>query len=161
VLCFGVDHLEHRLQCRDFLWDILIIRALGRRNFVMNRFGSLQRQAPWTPFVVASAALGLALYCLRTRHSPTASASKPSQVKAPQPCQASDADHKFNIMSDQDRAYHERFMREAIAMVNPFCFPSQVPLLTHHLNRLSLPSRAMKHLSVVSSSRTAKSLDAA
>ncbi|OAK97896.1 cytidine deaminase-like protein [Phaeosphaeriaceae sp. SRC1lsM3a] len=82
----------------------------------MNSTRDLQRQAPWTPFVVASAALGLALYYMHTRHSPTASAAKPSQVNATQPCQDSDADHRLQIMSAQDRAYHERFMREAIAM---------------------------------------------
>lgn len=146
-----------QLQRRDFCFG----KSSWAQLPLMNSTRDLQRQAPWTPFVVASAALGLALYYMHTRHSPTASAAKPSQVNATQPCQDSDADHRLQIMSAQDRAYHERFMREAIAMVNHTCAPSPVRMLTHHLHRRSSPSRATKHLSAVSLSRTARSLAAA
>jgi tRNA-specific adenosine deaminase 2 len=85
----------------------------------MFKIGSLQRQAPsWTPFVVASAALGLALYYLRTLRTsqPPSSASELSQVNQQQPCQG--PDEILAAMDADERAYHERFMREAIAMVN-------------------------------------------
>jgi tRNA-specific adenosine deaminase 2 len=81
----------------------------------MIRTGRLQRQQPWAPFIVASAALGLALYYLYTINPPQSSAPRSSQVNEEQPCQASD---KPNEMNAEERAYHERFMREAIAMVN-------------------------------------------
>lgn len=84
----------------------------------MNRTGKLQRQQLWTPFVVASAALGLALYYLHTRKSTTSSAPEVTQVNEEQTCQASEDDHKLDAMNAEERAYHERFMREAIAMVN-------------------------------------------
>jgi tRNA-specific adenosine deaminase 2 len=78
-----------------------------------------KRQEPWTPFVVACAALGLALYYAHTsRSSLPSSASNLSQVNAQQPCQASDEDQVLDAMNPEERAYHERFMREAIAMVN-------------------------------------------
>lgn len=35
----------------------------------------------------------------------------------PQPCQAPAADHDADDMDPVERAYHERFMREAISMV--------------------------------------------
>jgi hypothetical protein len=127
------------------------------RNFLMNRTGRLQRQQPWTPFVVASAALGLALYYLHTRgRKPSPTAPEPSQVDEEQACQASDDDHKLGAMNTEERAYHERFMREAIAMVHhPFSLTLPTAMLTHH-HRLNLHSRAMRHLLAVSLSRTAK-----
>jgi hypothetical protein len=90
------------------------------RNFLMNRTGRLLRQEQWTPIVVASAALGLALYHLYTRGRKPAppSALDRSQVGEEQTCQASDDDHKLDAMNAEERAYHERFMREAIAMVH-------------------------------------------
>jgi tRNA-specific adenosine deaminase 2 len=75
-----------------------------------------QRQESWMPFVSATAALGLALYYLRTRHPPPSSAPETSQVDQ-QPCQAPDPDDELYAMDPKQRAYHERFMREAIAMV--------------------------------------------
>jgi hypothetical protein len=87
-------------------------------SFLMFRLGNLQRQEPWTPFVVASVALALGLYYLHTtQKSPQSSASAPSQVNPQPSCQDSDADHRLNAMHAEERAYHERFMREAIAMV--------------------------------------------
>jgi tRNA-specific adenosine deaminase 2 len=78
-----------------------------------------KRQEPWTPFVVACAALGLVLYYAHTvRSSLPSTASNSSQVNTQQPCQASDADQLLDAMNPEERAYHERFMREAIAMVN-------------------------------------------
>ncbi|KAH8732218.1 cytidine deaminase-like protein [Phaeosphaeriaceae sp. PMI808] len=75
-----------------------------------------QQQQPWTTLVVASVALGLTLYILHTRNSQPFSASKPSQQANDQPCQDSVADQDLVGMSAKERAYHERFMREAIAM---------------------------------------------
>ena len=42
-----------------------------------------------------------------------------------QPCQDSSADHDSGDMDPEERAYHERFMREAINMVN---HPRRQPL---------------------------------
>ena len=83
-------------------------------------FSKPQRQAPWTPIVAASTALGLALYYLHSRTAPTTPAPGPTQVSEEQPCQASVAEHQSDAMNPEERAYHERFMREAIAMVNYF-----------------------------------------
>lgn len=92
----------------------------GSRATSSQMFSKLQRQAPWTPIAVASAALGLALYCLHSRTAPTPPTPGPTQVSEEQPCQASDAEHQSDAMNPEERAYHERFMREAIAMVNYF-----------------------------------------
>ncbi|KAL5114453.1 tRNA(adenine34) deaminase [Pleosporales sp. CAS-2024a] len=70
-----------------------------------------RRQLPWTPFVAAAAALGIALYCWHIRQP-----WSPTNAHQEQPRQASDAGHELDTMSAEDRAYHERFMREAIAM---------------------------------------------
>ncbi|KAH7380630.1 cytidine deaminase-like protein [Pyrenochaeta sp. MPI-SDFR-AT-0127] len=77
-----------------------------------------QEKEPWTTLLVASAALGLVLYSLHTRPPPTASNSKPSQVdeRLCQDADASDIDQFPNTMKAEERVYHERFMREAIAM---------------------------------------------
>ncbi|KAJ4346101.1 tRNA(adenine34) deaminase [Ascochyta clinopodiicola] len=73
------------------------------------------RQEPWVTAVVASGALGLALYYLLARRPLSASTSKePSQRE--QPSQSSTTDFVADDMSSEDRAYHERFMREAIGM---------------------------------------------
>jgi hypothetical protein len=93
------------------------------RGFLMFRTGTLQRQAPWTPVVVACAALGLALYYLRTRTSQPSSASNLSQVNQQPSCQA--PDDLLAAMGPKERAYHERFMREAIAMVSQLLHPYQ------------------------------------
>tara|TARA_R110002003_G_scaffold44_3_gene3193 strand:+ start:10139 stop:10396 length:258 start_codon:yes stop_codon:yes gene_type:complete len=75
----------------------------------MFRTGRLQQQELWLPFVVASLAMGLALYY--THKSPSSHVDE-------QPCQATNPDHKLIAMDPEERAYHERFMREAIAMVS-------------------------------------------
>jgi tRNA-specific adenosine deaminase 2 len=103
----------------------------------MFRTRRLQWQEPWTPFVVASAALAFALYYLHTHTSPS-TASKPSQ-EDDQPCQASDTEHRLANMNPEERAYHERFMREAIAMVRRLLHILNGTWLTHHSDRLSLP----------------------
>lgn len=135
--------------------------TLGR-NFLMFRTAGLHRQESWLPFLLATAALGLALYYLRTRHPPPSSASNPSQVDQ-EPCRAPDPFYKLNAMDPEERAYHERFMREAIAMVNhfPSPTPNRSPVLTHRPIRPSLHSRATRRQSAASSSKTARSLVAA
>lgn len=96
------------------------------------------RQESWTPFFLATAGLGLALYYLRSQYPPPSSASNTSQVDQ-EPCQASDPDHELNAMDPEERKFHERFMREAIAMVNHPHSPNLASiLLTHRLNRPSL-----------------------
>lgn len=83
------------------------------------------------PFVFVTAALGLALYYLRTRHPPPSSA--PNLSLDQQPRQAPHQDHKLNAMDPKERAYHERFMREAIGMVNMLAsLYLNDTLLTHH-----------------------------
>lgn len=78
----------------------------------------LKEKELWTPLLIASAALGLALYqTLKRQHPSPTSATKPSQTDG-KPCQDSKADPRLNVMTPEERAYHERFMREAIAMVN-------------------------------------------
>jgi tRNA-specific adenosine deaminase 2 len=78
--------------------------------------GILKGKEPWATFAFASAALGLALYYLHANAQPSAAQSdeKEHQVKE-EPCQDEDA---VNAMDPEVRAYHERFMREAIAMVS-------------------------------------------
>lgn len=78
-----------------------------------------KEQEPWLPFVVACAALGLALFYLQTHAQPSATLNDEitSQV-GKQPCQDEDADRVANAMDPEEWACHERFMREAIAMVN-------------------------------------------
>lgn len=77
----------------------------------------VQRKAPWAPLVFASAALGLAVYYLNRRPPSPSGIPKQSQTHQ-QPCQDSDVDDNLDLMSSEDRAYHEGFMREAIAMVD-------------------------------------------
>jgi tRNA-specific adenosine deaminase 2 len=92
--------------------------------------------------VVASMALAIGLYYLHAHTSLPSTASKPSQDDK-QPRQASDTDHGLADMNPEERAYHERFMREAIAMVHRLLHTTHhtphVTLLTHHFDRLSLP----------------------
>lgn len=75
------------------------------------------RQAPWISAVITSGALGLALYYLRARRP--APANTPKQApESEKPSQTSTTDFTVDDMSSEDRAYHERFMREAIGMVS-------------------------------------------
>jgi tRNA-specific adenosine deaminase 2 len=67
--------------------------------------------------VVASVALVFGLCYVHTHTSLPSTASKPSQ-DSDQPRQASDTDQRLADMDPEERAYHERFMREAIAMVH-------------------------------------------
>lgn len=95
-------------------------RHSSGRSFFMFRKTLLPEKGPWTTLLVASAALGLACYYAHARQPTTESDLKPSQVDEQQ-CQdtpASDIDRFPNTMDAEERAYHERFMREAIAMVN-------------------------------------------
>lgn len=77
------------------------------------------RQEPWITAVAASGALGLALYYLIARRSSPANTSKQSP-ESEKPIQTSTTDFVADDMSAEDRAYHERFMREAIGMVSHF-----------------------------------------
>jgi hypothetical protein len=77
----------------------------------------LRGKESWTTLVFASAAFGLALYYLRTQQSATPNDELSSQVNGEQR-QDEVADHVPDAMDPEERAYHERFMREAIAMVN-------------------------------------------
>lgn len=77
------------------------------------------RQEPWITAVVASGALGLALYYLSPRRpSPTIIAKQ--QPERDTTSKTSTTDFVAEDMSAEDRAYHERFMREAINMVSRF-----------------------------------------
>lgn len=116
------------------------------RSFHTGMIGTLQVKEPWRSVVVASAALGLALYYLNvyTQHSTTQGDEKLSQVSEPT-CQDDEADRAVNAMNPEERACHERFMREAIAMVcsalhshyftiiHQARTPSTMPQLTHHV----------------------------
>lgn len=81
------------------------------------------RQEPWVAAVVASGALGLALYLSARRSSPANTAKR--QPESEEPSETSTTDFVADDMSAEDRAYHERFMREAIGMV------SHLALLLH------------------------------
>ncbi|KAH9877546.1 hypothetical protein IAQ61_002913 [Plenodomus lingam] len=84
--------------------------------------GTLRGKEPWTPFVVAmSAALGLGLYVLhrfQTQRSPSHSDEFASQPVDKPHCQDQDQDQDRAVlaMDPKERALHEGFMREAIAM---------------------------------------------
>ena len=75
------------------------------------------RQEPWITAVVASGALGLALYYLSARRPAPANTAR-QQPESKKPRQVSTTDFLAEDMSTEDRAYHERFMREAIGMVS-------------------------------------------
>ncbi|KAF1837321.1 cytidine deaminase-like protein [Decorospora gaudefroyi] len=77
--------------------------------------GTLRGKESWTTLVLASAALGLALYYLHTQQSATPTDDKSPPADEEQR-QDEDAHHISNAMAPAERAYHERFMREAIAM---------------------------------------------
>ena len=76
------------------------------------------RQEPWITAVVASGALGLALYSyLSARRQYTANTTK-QHPESERLSAISTTDFVADNMSAEDRAYHERFMREAISMVS-------------------------------------------
>jgi hypothetical protein len=87
------------------------------RNCLAGMNGILRGKAPWTTLAFASVAAGLALYYLHTQQSATPKDGLSSQVNEEQR-QDEIADHVPDAMDPEERAYHERFMREAIAMVN-------------------------------------------
>lgn len=75
--------------------------------------------------MVASGVLGLALYTyLSAQRKPTADTAR-QQPESEKHIETSTTDFVAEDMSAEDRAYHERFMREAINMVGlllHFCF---------------------------------------
>lgn len=84
----------------------------------------VQQKEPWLPVLFAFAALGLALYYSKIHLPSLARASKLFQAEQ-DPCPSASADQRFDAMTAHERAYHERFMREAIAMVN---LPATIPV---------------------------------
>lgn len=93
---------------------------------------NLEWQGPWVPFVFATALLGCALYYLRTRRPPPSSDRQPRQALP-------DLLDALTKMDPKERAYHERFMREAIAMVSTsHSIKLLLTLLTRHPFRPSL-----------------------
>lgn len=75
------------------------------------------RQELWVTAVVASGALGLALYYLRAQRPSPANIAN-GQPESEKPSETSTTDFLADDMNAEDRAYHERFMREAINMVS-------------------------------------------
>jgi tRNA-specific adenosine deaminase 2 len=76
-----------------------------------------QAKESWKPLVLASAALGLAFYYLHAQQTAAPQTAHTLQVDA-EPRQDDEAIHVPDAMDPEERAYHEGFMREAIAMVN-------------------------------------------
>lgn len=77
-----------------------------------------QVKEPWTRLVAASLAAGLALCLLRVAAAQQQASHRDDQnsvIEHKESCQ--DEDH-VAAMDAETRAYHEGFMREAIAMVN-------------------------------------------
>ncbi|KAL1656350.1 tRNA(adenine34) deaminase [Didymella pomorum] len=84
------------------------------------------RQEPWVAAVVASGALGLALYMSARRSSPANTAKR--QPESEKPSETSTTDFVADDMSAEDRAYHERFMREAIGMAELALTSDETPV---------------------------------
>lgn len=76
----------------------------------------LRGKGQWQALVLASAGLGLALYYRFAQQTVTANRLLPSTVTQ-QDRQDHEAVHATDDMDPKERAYHEGFMREAIAMV--------------------------------------------
>ncbi|KAF3032214.1 tRNA(adenine34) deaminase [Didymella heteroderae] len=85
------------------------------------------RQEPWVAAVVASGALGLALYYLSARRPSPANIAK-RQPESEEPSETSTTDFVAEDMSAEDRAYHERFMREAIGMAELALTSDETPV---------------------------------
>ena len=85
--------------------------------------GILHGKQPWA--TLGSAALGLGLYYLYLhRIRETTSHSTISRHLTKENCQDyDDATHVPDAMDPEERAYHEGFMREAIAMVRQTLHP--------------------------------------
>ena len=98
----------------------------------------LKGKQPWQALALASAGLGLALYYLFTQQSLTPNNPSHSTVLQ-QDRQDNEAVHTADDMGPEERAYHEGFMREAIAMVKqPLHTPhtlacSSMPTFIHHI----------------------------
>jgi tRNA-specific adenosine deaminase 2 len=90
----------------------------------MFRIGIGQKEQWAAAIAFASGALGLALYCLAS----TSTATHPADSEKPR--QDAPSDLQADDMNVEERAYHERFMREAIGMVS------------HSLNAHVAPPRA-------------------
>lgn len=90
---------------------------LGRLFWTTFLMFTRARQEPWITAVAASGALGLVLYYLRARRPSPANTANP-QPEREKPSETSTTDFVAEDMSAEDRAYHERFMREAISMVS-------------------------------------------
>lgn len=97
--------------------------AHGRSCFTLTT-AMLRARQPWPSIALASAGLGLALYCCRrhlhaqqTANNALAAAAAAAAV-TPRARQDHEATHAPDAMDPDERAYHEGFMREAIAMVN-------------------------------------------
>lgn len=92
------------------------VSCVGAPKFLMF---TRARQEPWIAAVVASGALGLALYSyLSARRQYTADTAE-QHSESERLSTISTTDFVADNMSAEDRAYHERFMREAISMVSP------------------------------------------
>ena len=79
----------------------------------MNAF--LHGKGPWVTLAATCTALGLALYHLHLARSPSQANLSPHLAQ--ENCQDHDPTHVPDAMDPEERAYHEGFMREAIAMV--------------------------------------------
>jgi tRNA-specific adenosine deaminase 2 len=74
------------------------------------------KEPPWTALVLASVGFGLALFYLHSQQPAAQQDREQSQVNE-ELRQDENAHHVADAMDPEERAYHERFMREAIAMV--------------------------------------------
>ncbi|KAJ8106082.1 hypothetical protein OPT61_g9778 [Boeremia exigua] len=101
----------------------LLGKLFGRPLFMFTR----ARQEPWVTAVVASGALGLALYYLSARRPSPADIAK-QQPEPAKPSETSTTDFVADDMSAEDRAYHERFMREAINMAELALTSDETPV---------------------------------
>jgi hypothetical protein len=112
------------------------------------------QKEPWTTIAFASGALGLALYYYL---SSATTITQPAESE--QPCQDTPSDLVADNMNLEERAYHERFMREAIGMVSHTLHTHAAPAwarlrlgqdMANTVNyRLNLRSRAMRLPSAV------------
>lgn len=85
--------------------------------------GKVQVNERWRGLLAATAAIGLALYLLRsTTTYPLETRAKASQKPQPQSEALRQEEDCIDNMDPEERTYHERFMREAIAMVNHTLF---------------------------------------
>ncbi|KNG49560.1 trna-specific adenosine deaminase subunit tad2 [Stemphylium lycopersici] len=90
--------------------------------------GTLQGKESWKALVLASAALGLGLYYLHAQQPATTN----NQPNPPQVIQEerqdNEAIHAPDAMDPEERAYHEGFMREAIAMAELALTSDETPV---------------------------------